>query len=85
MCILSIPAAALGEAVEMLSTTDVESVGAVAEAIGDDSDMAIEEDSWATAKPKTAEMMVAREKYILNMVGGWFRKGDWYIRYVIRC
>lgn len=79
MCILSIPAAALGEAVEMLSTTGVESAGAVAEAMADDSDMAIEDDSCATAKPKTADMIAAREKYILDIVG------DWYIRYAIRC
>lgn len=43
------------------------------------------EDSWAHARPKTAERIVALEKYMLTSVCGVrLRKGEFGIKYAIR-
>ena len=62
---MTMPAIADGWDVDTLPNTAEESVGWVAEAMDTEADM---EDSWAHARPKTAERMVALEKYMLTIV-----------------
>jgi len=77
---MTMPAIAAGVEVETLPSTAEESVGSVAEPM--DIDM---EDSCAHARPKTAERIVALEKYMLTGVCGVrLRKGELGIKYAIR-
>jgi hypothetical protein len=80
---MTMPAIAVGEEVETLPRTAEESVGSVAEAMDMDFE-AVMEDSCAHARPKTAERIVALEKYMLAVVcDGVSCKCDLNIRYAI--
>ena len=79
-CVMTMPAIAAGVEVDTLPSTAEERVGSVAEPM--DIDM---EDSCAHARPKTAERIVALEKYMLTGVCGVrLRKGELGIKYAIR-
>ena len=64
---MTMPAIAVGWDVEALPRTAEERVGSVAEAIAIDPE-AVMEDSWAHARPRTAEKIAALEKYMLAIV-----------------
>jgi hypothetical protein len=80
---MTMPAIAVGWEVETLPRTAEESVGSVAEAVAMDPE-AVMEDCWAHARPKTAERMVALEKYMLTSVCDDGSCRGFGIKYAIR-
>jgi hypothetical protein len=80
---MTMPAIAVGWEVETLPRTAEESVGSVAEAVAMDPE-AVMEDCWAHTRPKTAERMVALEKYMLTSVCDDGSCRGFGIKYAIR-